>query len=123
MGNRLGYWYFLNRIDLPKCVSGLKTLAYLEVENRGLAPAYNPYTLKLRVRSNGSCHEIFTADGLNLGWDGKKEELLRLNFADVAPGKYQLELGLFESKLPIKLALKSDLCDGGWYRLCELDVE
>ena len=123
MGNRLGYWYFLNRLDLPKCVSGLKTLAHLEVENRGLAPAYNPYMLKLRVRSDDCRREIFSADGLNLGWDGKKEELLRLDFADVAPGKYQLELGLFEGELPIKLALKPELCDGGWYKLTELYVE
>ncbi|MHC4401927.1 MAG: hypothetical protein ACYTG0_19830 [Planctomycetota bacterium] len=48
--NRCGYWYFLHRLDLPnEWKPGTTQTLETVWENRGVAPAYHPYGLVLRL--------------------------------------------------------------------------
>lgn len=120
--NRMGYWYFLTALDLPECVSGLKSIAGLHVENRGFAPAYRPYTLKLRAVGDGGEYPLHSSDGLNLGWVGEHIERLTLDFAGVPAGEYELQLGLFDGDIPIRFAMRESEYVSGWHRLAKISV-
>jgi hypothetical protein len=48
--NRCGYWYFLHRVKIPEELpSGGDCTIRMDWENRGVAPAYHPYHLKVRL--------------------------------------------------------------------------
>ena len=121
--NRLGYWYFFTGLDLPECVSGMKTLARLNVENRGWAPAYHPFELKVQAVCGEKRYLLFKAEGKNLRWQTQCTEILPLSFVGVPAGKYELEIGLFEKDQPIQLAIQAQYQDQGYYRLCTFSVK
>ncbi|MHC4535854.1 MAG: DUF4832 domain-containing protein [Planctomycetota bacterium] len=48
--NRCGYWLFLHHVTIPDVVqSGEPCTIQLAWENRGVAPVYHPYVLKVRL--------------------------------------------------------------------------
>lgn len=122
--NRLGYWYFINGIELPECVSGLKSVAKLDIENRGFAVSYHPFTLKIRAVGENGTFDIFTAERLNLGWKPSSvtRENVVLDFKDVPHGEYRIELGLFSGEKTIKIAMQEKYCRDGWYELANTTV-
>ncbi len=121
--NRLGYWYFVNGVDLPECISGLKSIARLDIENRGWSVAYHAAALKARVKNEELTAEVADLPGANLRWFGCTEEIMPLDFRNVPAGNYALEIGLFEGGRPIKLALAEDRFDDGWYKLSNIEVK
>ena len=122
--NRLGYWYFLEELYLPECVSGTISLAKLSIANRGFAPAYHEFKLEIRVAGPEN-RTIYSSDGLNLGWlpDSTKTDTLKLDFTDVPAGKYSLQIRLSEGLRTVEFAVKkSSMTPDGWTKLAEITV-
>jgi hypothetical protein len=101
----------------------------LTIENRGVAPPYQPYAL--RVKLSGAegiwTHTIGQADRT---WLPGAPVVLRAELplpATLRPGRYDVAIGLFDSKSnaerPVEFALKGDLRDPeGFYRVTAVSV-
>ena len=121
--NRLGYWFFVDGIELPPLMAGVNNRIRLYVANRGFAKSYRKFEVKLRLAgAEGS----FTQ---TLDVDCRRWQPGVLNAEDVAlrpqvsPGTYSAELGMFEGDRPIELALKTDVKTAdGFYRLGTVEV-
>ncbi len=124
--NRLGYWYFIDGIELPECYSGAYTIATIFGHNGGFSKAYYKYDMKI-IADNGENTYILNHECPdNRNWNGGEAftEVIRLDFTSVPEGEYEIKLGLFENDVPIKLALKGDLLDeNGYYRICRKTVK
>jgi hypothetical protein len=121
--NRLGYWFFVDGIELPPLMAGVNNRICLHAANRGFAKSYRKFEVKLRLAgAEGS----FTQ---TLDVDCRRWQPGVLNAEDVAlrpqvsPGTYSAELGMFEGDRPIELALKTDVKTAdGFYRLGTVEV-
>ncbi len=122
--NRLGYWYFINGLTLAHPVSGLKSEATLHIENKGFAAAYHRYALRISARNEmGESFVLNRESPDNRTWLGRTEERLTLDFAKVPPGSYALCIGLYEGRLPVRLALRDNLIlEDGSYELDRITV-
>lgn len=124
IANRLGYWYFIDSVELPECVSGYSSVAKLKIRNCGYAPAYYRYSLKLKaVPTDGAGDYLLFEGGNNLLWKDEFTETVKLSFKCVPAGRYMLKLGLFEGKTPIKFAIKDKYYNNGWYDITAFEVK
>jgi len=65
--NRCGYWYFLHMVEIPGVMQiGEKNEIRMAWENKGVAPAYNPYSILFRFE--GQDTEDFELDSRNPKW-------------------------------------------------------
>ena len=124
--NHLGYWYFLERFSLPPLTQGLDAFLTLTLSNRGFAPAYHRYALKIALRDDQGREAVFDAPDIdNRRWmNGETAvERILLRTRALAPGHYALRLGLFDGARPIRWAIKSD-CVGadGYVRLGDVEI-
>ena len=121
--NRLGYWYFIDGIELPPLMSGVKNFVKLHVANRGFAASYRRYDLKLRlVGDGGRCTETLDADCRRWSAGEMTEESVFIR-PSVPAGSYGVEIGLFEGLRPIELAIReSAKTDDGFYRIGKTEV-
>lgn len=126
LANRLGYWYFLDAIDLPDCVSGLPTVAEFVFTNKGFCHAYYPYDFKVRLKNETGIYDIGCFNGINkeIEAESSKSFKLNLDFSKVPEGEYELQIGMFEEERPILLGFR-DICktDDGYYLIDSLDVK
>jgi hypothetical protein len=128
--NRCGYWYFLHQVGLPdRLTAGQPCNLQLVWENRGVAPAYHAYQLKVRLV--GPDVRDFTLPAGNQGWlpsDGKHTfaEIYRLQIPpSTTPGTYTVGLKLHcpEEDRDVRFALSPELLDeDGYYRVCSTQV-
>ncbi len=116
--NRCGYWYFPHRVMLPEDLSKSDNATIgITWENRGVAPAYHPYQLLLRLK--GPETQTITVDARNMRWMPCKSnttytETYRVpQLANLKPGKYDLAMKLYcpNGRRPVLLALESKLKD------------
>ncbi|MDZ7317054.1 MAG: beta-galactosidase [candidate division KSB1 bacterium] len=116
--NRCGYWYFLHRIKAPdSLVIGQTDTLQMIWENRGVAPAYHAYVLKIRL--DGPQRLDFELNSGNQKWmpaatDGfYHEKYLIAVPKEAPPGSYHLKFKLFsyDENKDVGLALKKDLLD------------
>lgn len=116
--NRCGYWYFPHTVNLPNTVKpGEDAIVTVTWENRGVAPAYHPYDLVLRL--HGPETMTVNLPSGNKKWlpsQGKKlyRESYKLALPDgLTPGEYSLSLKLFAPQChrTVFLALDSTLKD------------
>ena len=126
IANRLGYWFFIDGIDLGTPSSGAFEIARVFVRNRGYSKCYHQYDLKLRaVSDDGSLYCLNDRYPDSTKWDAESlnEEAMKLDFRAVPPGEYHLEVGMFEGDKPIKLGF-SESCIGeeGYYRVLKFTV-
>ena len=114
--NRLGYWYFITGACIPELTDTAYNTITLDMENRGWARAYWPFTLKLRLKNEEGCYEI-PLDADNREWlpDTPFTLDLRVDARGVPAGEYDVAIGLFEGERPIKLAIKETALDEGFY--------
>ncbi len=133
LANRAGYWYFLKSIrTFPVYYSGQASLIELVWENHGVAPAYQRYLLTLRLTHKRSqqSYDIRLKGSDNRQWlpGVIKAERLAVNVPeDIALGKYQLSIGMYDTsgskKRMIELALKDKLKDRvGFYYVADIQV-
>lgn len=124
--NRLGYWFFVEGLDLGTPSSGCTEIGKVYIRNNGFSKCYHQYDLKLRLCDDeGNTYALNDRYPDSTRWerDETSEEVFRLNYKHVPAGKYHVELGLFEGDLPIKLAVKKEyLRPDGYYRLSEVEV-
>ena len=122
--NRLGYWYFINYIEVMLLKIDFANHIGLMMENRGFGLCYYDYTLRITLRSSDGA--VFSQDFAagNRNWRPGKESFVSLPFTprDLPIGEYGLYIGLFEGTTPIELGLKAKRKDGGMYHLCNIPV-
>jgi len=128
--NRCGYWYFLHRVELPDSLrAGSSNPATLVWENRGVAPAYHAYQLKLRLAGPETID--LSLDSQNRRWLPVPQGATHtahyvLDIPKTArPGRYTLKLKLHspEARRDIFLALNPKLLDGdNFYRLGVINI-
>jgi hypothetical protein len=130
MLNRCGYWLFPMAIELPAEVAAGTTFPFvLILENRGVAPPYHPYELRVMLFGEGTnwVSRVATSD---TSWlpDAPVELHHPLSLpAHLVPGQYELAIGLFDTvspkERPVEFALKHELRDHlGYYRVTSLRV-
>ena len=125
--NRCGYWFFPHQIGLPAAlVPGQSNPVTITWQNRGVARAYHPYSLLLRLEGPQTC-EIELPAG-NTRW--LPQQNCRESYALALPatlpaGDYDLKLKLHcrdaarDVKLPLKAAL---LGKDGYYTVGRVRV-
>lgn len=128
--NRCGYWFFLHQLDTPNVLHiGNRNIIQIIWENRGVAPAYHPYVLKIRFV--GRTTMDFELESGNRKWlpvstHGIHRERYTIPLPDeTPPGQYELKLKLFsdEENEDVLLALDPGLLDAeNYYRIADVTV-
>ncbi len=128
--NRCGYWLFPKSIELPSSMApGSVAPLRVTVENRGVAPPYVPYELRVRLSKDGVSW-VGVVGRTDRSW--LPGALITVQHplalpADLTSGRYTVSLGLFDSSSgkdrPVEFALKASARDPeGYYRVAEVDV-
>ena len=128
--NRCGYWYFLHRLELAEAWrAGTAQTVKMVWANRGVAPAYRPYRLRLRLQ--GAETLDLDLDSGNRRWVPEPgARTYTENYAidlpaGLKPGRYTLKLKLYDEQTErdVRLALSSRLLDReGFYQVAAVDV-
>ncbi len=121
--NRCGYWFFPHRIELPDAlIAGRTNTVSIAWQNRGVARAYHPYALILRLEGPETFEGEFPSG--NTRWlPGSGGNPWRETHAlaiptTLKPGAYDLKLRLrsHEANRDVRLPLKASLLDkDGFY--------
>jgi hypothetical protein len=131
--NQCGYWYFLHRVKTAgRWRPASRVVIETEWENRGVAPAYHPYQLKVRLEGSESV-DLPAVASQNCRWLPSEKakttytERYELNLpAAMKSGEYVLKLALYspDAEREVKLALKHERRDtAGFYKIGTIRVE
>jgi hypothetical protein len=128
--NRCGYWYFPHTVVLPDTIKpGDKPIVTITWENRGVAPAYHPYDLVLRLGGPETVTVNLPAGNQkwlpSVGKNTYQEKYPMVLPAGLKKGDYTLSLKLFSSQTSrtVFLPLNPELKDSdNFYRVCTLSV-
>jgi hypothetical protein len=120
LANLCGYWYFPVKAELnPELSEGKNTLS-IEWLNKGIAPAYKPFGLLLRLTEleNDQHTDVLIEDSGNENWLPDSPIVVEYTFQlpeNMEKGNYLLKFKLLESSgekvLPIDLGLRKDSFD------------
>ncbi len=126
--NRCGYWFFPHTVELPDVLTaGRSNAVTVAWQNRGVARAYHPYSLLLRLEGPGKC-EVELPSG-NTRWL-PSENVCRETYdlaipATLPPGDYEFKLKLYshDAARDVKLPLRARLLDqDGFYTIGRVRV-
>ncbi len=123
--NRLGYWYFLSGMEISELALNAPNLITFYIENRGYSHAYHRYDMKFRlIGEQGQTFTQDIAEADNRTWQPGEaiKQVAKIRPTGIAPGNYDVYLGLFENDRPIEMALCADLCKDGMYKLGRIPV-
>jgi hypothetical protein len=129
--NRCGYWLFPVALELPATVAaGAAAPLRLTLDNRGVAPPYHPYELRVKLSAEQASWVgvVGRADKSWLpGAPIVVQDQLALP-ADLKSGRYAVSLGLFDRSAgkdrPVEFALQAGLRDAaGFYRVADVEVK
>jgi Domain of unknown function (DUF4832)/Beta-galactosidase len=129
--NRCGYWLFPMSIELPATViSGSGFPIRLTLENRGVAPTYQPYELRVKIANEMSSWTGVIGQAGNTWMPGAPITVSgKLNLpAELKSGSYNVSIGLFDrssaKERPVEFALQAGLReDPGFYRVSKIEVK
>lgn len=128
--NRLGYWYFLEGIQIPKLTAGQKAVATLIVSNRGFAHCAYRYDLRWRLIAADGRQYVGVSECTDnrcwepvyvASWDACTQEMLELDLRGIPAGRYALQIGLFEGDRAIAWGMEQNMVQDGY--LCVADVQ
>ncbi len=128
--NRCGYWLFPVSLELPPTLAaGTTSPLRLTIDNRGVAPPYRTYELRVRLSNEGHSWVGGLAQSDRTWLPGAPvvvQNELTLP-ADLKPGRYAVSLGLFDSssgqERPVEWALRASVRQpGGYYHVAEVEV-
>lgn len=123
--NRLGYWYFVESMEITDIINGRDNEICLHIRNKGFGLCYHRFILRLTLRNHTG--EGFTQeyDADNRSWmtDRETTVLLKLHPERLRVGEYGVYLGLVEGDRPIDLAIRPDRKKEGMYYLCNVKVK
>jgi hypothetical protein len=124
--NRLGYWYFIEGVQLPALVSGIKNCIMIIFENRGYAPCYYKFDFKVKLNNKSTGMEYIqsVSDVDNRRWMPGQiaKERFKVNLHGIPAGEYDVFAGLFENGRPIQFAMQPELILDGYCRLGKVSV-
>lgn len=128
--NRCGYWLFPKSIELPAtATAGGVTPVRVTIDNRGVAPTYHPYELRVRLSNEQGTWEgvVGRSDrswlpGPSIVINGQ----LALS-AELKPGRYTVSLGLADGSSgkdkPVEFALTASSRESdGFYRVATVEI-
>ena len=126
--NQCGYWYFLKNCEIPSnLILGKTNEIKLSWQNRGVAPAYNSYHIKLKFQGPSNT-EIELPSG-NQRWlpgtNAWQEKYAMALPPSMSAGKYDLFIKLYspQANKDVRLALSTNLLtENGFYRVCSVNV-
>jgi len=128
--NRCGYWLFPLSLELPSTL-GAGTVApfRLTIDNRGVAPPYQPYELRVKL-SGDRAPWVGVVGRTDRSWLPGAPIVVQDQLvlpADLQPGRYAVSLGLFDGSSgkdrPVEFALQVSLREPeGYYRVAEVEV-
>lgn len=125
--NKCGYWYFINKIETPDVLRiGQSNKIRILWENKGVAPAYYPYKIMLRLQAVSV--ETFELDAANLQWLPGQTAMVNYDInlpKSCIPGEYTLKLKLYspDAKEDIQLALDPKRKDAdGFYAIGDVTI-
>ncbi len=125
MGNKLGYWYCINGIQIDETINSGAFDIKCFWENIGSAPAYNKFelTFKLRSENNEYFCKADSFDNTRFMPHTVTVDKYTLDFGEVESGAYTLSANMtFEGKL-IRLAVSDEYTDNeGFINLCEIKI-
>lgn len=132
LANRLGYWFFINRITHNETVTAYSpAMIEIEFENRGFAPCYNKFDFEIKFTeiSNRTEH-IYHMDNFDIRTllEGKKYRARffpRLS-GNMPEGKYIISLRLYDAltSKPVSFAVKDEYIDtDGFFSASEIYVK
>ena len=128
--NRCGYWFFLHRVEIPDRLRiGHAETLKIVWENRGVAPAYHPYVLKVRL-VGPTAVEFELASGNRKWMPSSRDGVHRERYAVTVPqgtpaGPYDLKLKLYSNDegQDVLLALDPALLDEQkYYKISTVQV-
>ena len=126
LANRLGYWFFIEGIDVGTPSSGAREIARVYIRNKGFSRCYHQYDLRLRLSDGkGNLYPLNSLFPDSQRWEAESlsSETLSLDYRNVPAGEYTLELGLFEGKRAVKLGIEAQrLAADGYYRLFSIKI-
>ncbi len=126
IANRLGYWFFIDGIDLGTPSAGYYEMAHVFIKNKGYSKCYHQYDLKIRlVSDDGRVYALNSEYPDSRRWESETltEETLRLDYRHVPAGEYHAEIGLFDGETPVRLGIKEEyLTPDGYYRVTKTAV-
>jgi hypothetical protein len=128
--NRCGYWFFPHTVKLPDAlIAGQTNTVSVSWQNRGVAPAYHPYSLVLRLEGRQKIEKELPSG--NTRWlPGPADKTWRETYAlvlpaSLKPGDYTLKLKLrsHEARRDVTLPLKAGvLGKDGFYTIGRAQV-
>ena len=128
--NRCGYWLFPASLALPeKAATGATIPITLTLENRGVAPPYLPYELRVKLSGAGT-NWVRVMGQANKSWLPGTPVVCPCDLplpAALPPGQYQVAIGLLDAApskaRPVEFALQAGLRDdAGYYRMATLKL-
>ncbi len=128
--NRCGYWLFPTSITLPQsCSAGTSMPLAMGFENRGVAPPYAAYELRVKLTGKNTQFVQVVESNTKSWLPGAPIHLqTTLNLpADLKVGTYDLSIGLFDVKsdqvLPVEFAVdQKSQDDDGYFRVSALQI-
>jgi hypothetical protein len=112
LGNRMGYWFILTRADYADSVApGGMLDVTLRWENRGVANCLANYPLAIFLINSQDCvvSTTVSAESDTRRWEPGKTATERIRIpvpADLQPGVYTVSIGLLESPLSNRCAVR-----------------
>ncbi len=126
LANRLGYWFFIDGMRITDFIYGCNNYIDIIFENRGFAPAYNKFELKIKLINDSTSEEFIclATDTDCRKWmpETQNTEHIKLDTRNLARGSYKILCGLFENDIPIKLAMQTERNICGWYYLTDTSI-
>lgn len=112
--NRCGYWLFPVSLELPSALAAGTVAPFrLTLDNRGVAPPYRPYELRLRLSREGASF-VGVVGGAGTSWLPGAPIVVQGQLslpAELKSGRYTVCLGLFDRsqdrERPVEWALSS----------------
>ena len=126
MGNKLGYWYCLNGVDISETINGGKFSLKCFWENIGSAPAYTKYKLifKLCNDINEYIYEDDNFDNTRFMPHTITVDEYVLDFGKIKNGAYTLKVAMIAENKAIKLAVDENSVDeNGYFELCKIEIK
>ncbi len=128
--NRCGYWYFLHSVKIPDEIRrGQSFDIQMHWENRGVAPAYNPYRIKIKL--GGQKVPVIDLDAGNMQWMPSPSGRIYTQSYPFSipgvlkPGRYELKFKLYSEQedRDVRIALNPQLLDDeGYYAIAEVEA-
>jgi hypothetical protein len=127
--NRCGYWLFPKSIEFPSTLAAGGAAPFrVTINNRGVAPPYHPYDLRVRL-SGGGVSWVGVVGRTDRSWMPGAAIIVQNQLtlpSDLKPGRYTVSLGLFDGSSgkdrPVDFALQASRREpDGYYRVAEVD--